>query len=131
MEAIQNGDQDVSGYKFSPNPGLDFSANGPFGFLIGLAISTFPTITITVQCDDYDSIAKTFDQSATVQVSFLGIPMASGSESSHSASTTVNSSESTVTITLTPPVASMGQPASDNRAWVLGAAPIFPAAGGQ
>ena len=39
QDAIKNGDKDVSGFKFSPKPQIDFSKEGPFGFLTGVLIA--------------------------------------------------------------------------------------------
>lgn len=127
-EAIANGTNDVSGFKFSPNPQIDFSANGPFGLLTGVAIATYPTVVISVTSSDYQSIAQTFQQSTSFEVSFLGIPLGGGSQSTYSSSVNVNSSSQTVSITLTPPPQTIAGQAVSSVAWVLGVETNYPAA---
>lgn len=126
-DAIANGSSDVSGYKFSPVPGTDFSENGPFAYLMGVAISSYPTITITTKSANYQSIQQTFEQSASTTVSFLGIDLASASESTYSNHVTVDASSSTVTITLSPPPDLVAGTSNAAQAWVLGVQPCYPA----
>lgn len=126
QEAITNGTNDVTGFKFSPNPNIDFSPNGPFGLLNGVAIANYPTIVIKVTSSNYQSIQKTFEQSSTVKVSFLGITLASASESTYSASTSVDSSSQTITITLNPPQELVAGNSVDSLGWVLGAVVDYP-----
>lgn len=128
QDAINNGDQDVSGFKFDPAPGIDFSNNGPFGYLTGVAISNYPSITITVESSQFKSIETTIQQTTSVGLSFLGIPLGGGSESTYSHSASSNSSESTVTITLVPPPPNVGGNVEDGRGWVLGVQTLFPVA---
>jgi len=116
----------ISGYKFSPDPATKFGPEGPFGLLNGVAISNYPTIEITVSGDDYKSIQETFEQSSSVTLSFLGIPLASATESTYSSSTSVDSSKSTVKITLTPPKSLIAGNNKDSIAWVLGAIVDYP-----
>ena len=127
-DAIKNADKDVSGFKFSPVPQIDFSENGPFGYLTGVAISTYPTVEITVTSSDYQSIAQTFQQTTSVSVSFLGIPLGSSTESTYSHSVSVNSAEQSVTITLNPPPQTVSGSAVSSTAWVLGVETNYPAA---
>jgi len=131
IEAHLNGSNDVSGYKFSPDPQIDFGPAGPFGLLEGVVISSYPTITITVKGADYKSISQVFEQHASMSISFLGIPLGSVDESAYLASTSVSSSESEVVITLTPPQSGMAGSVGDERAWVLGVLPKYPVAGGD
>ena len=126
-EAIANGQKDVSGFKFSPDPGIDFSANGDFGFLEALAIAGYPTVKITVKSSDFNSISTEINQSVTVAASFLGIPLGSSTESTYSKKTETDAATSTVTITMTPPDKLVGGTANDSRAWILGAVKNFPA----
>lgn len=128
-DAMANGDKDVSGFKFAPKPQIDFSASGPFGYLQGVAISNYPSMIIQVTSSDYQRIQQTFQQSASVGVSFLGIPLGINmKESSYSNKVTVDSSSSTVTITLDPPKELVAGDAVDSVGWILGVQPVFPAA---
>jgi hypothetical protein len=129
LDAISNGNKNVSGYKFSPNPNVDFSANGPFGYLMGAAISNYPTMTITVTGSNYKQIATTFQQSASVGISFLGIPLGiGGSQSTYSSNVQTNASAQSVTITLNPPQNLVAGQAIDSIGWVLGVQTNFPTA---
>jgi hypothetical protein len=128
-DAIKNGNSDVSGFKFSPDPGIDFSKKGPFAFLMGAAISNYPSMEITVKSSSYQRIQQTFEQSASVGISFLGIPLGiGGRESSYSNKVTTSSTDSTVTITLNPPTELVAGSAVDSVGWVLGVQPDYPAA---
>ncbi|AZB10820.1 lamin tail domain-containing protein [Chryseobacterium sp. G0162] len=117
----------ISGYKFSPNPATKFGPDGPFGLLNGVAISNYPSVEITVTGEDYKSIQKTFEQSSSATLSFLGIPLASVTESTYSSSIQVDSSKSTIKITLTPPQSLIAGNNRDSIAWVLGAIVDYPA----
>lgn len=127
--AVQNVGQedDVSGFKFSPDPKIDFSEAGDFGYIMGVAISGYPTITITAETADYQKIQETFEQNASSEVSFLGIPLASASESTYSNHVTVDESSSTVTITIAPPQELVAGTVNSAQAWVLGVQPNYPA----
>lgn len=128
-EAIKNGDSDVSGFKFSPDPQIDFSNSGPFGYLMGVAISNYPSMVITVKSSSYEKIKTTFEQEASVGVSFLGIPLGIDvSESTYSRHVTTDEADKTVTITLNPPKKLLAGEAVDSVGWVLGVQPNYPAA---
>lgn len=128
-EAIANGTKDVSGFKFAPKPKVDFSVKGPFGYVTGAAISNFPNITITVKSSNYEQIRAKFEQSASVGINFLGIPMRIGSqESSYSNTVNTDASASTVTITLSPPKQLIAGNVTDSEGWILGVLTEYPAA---
>lgn len=127
-QAIANGANDVSGFKFSPVPPIDFSPAGPFGFVMGVAISGYPTMTITIKSSSYQKIQKTFQQTASSSVSFLGIQLASASESTYSNNVQVDAASSTVTITLAPPQELVAGTVNAAQGWVLGVQPSYPAA---
>lgn len=128
VNAIKNGHDDVTGFKFTPDPQIDFSADGPFGFLTGLAIANYPSFEITVSGSNYASIEKQFQQSSSASVSFLGIPLGGASESTYSSSAKVNAASQTVTITLDPPKELVAGNAIDSRGWVLGVQAKHPGA---
>jgi hypothetical protein len=127
-QAIANSGKDVSGYKFSPDPKIDFSASGPFGYLSGVVISSYPTIEIKVKSANYQRIEIDFSQSSTTTVSVFGIQLASLTESTCSKQVTVDASSQTVTITLSPPPTLVSSPVNDAVGWVLGAVRTYPAA---
>jgi hypothetical protein len=96
---------------------------------MGAAISNYPSMEITVKSSSYQKIQQTFEQSASVGISFLGIPLGiGGRESSYSNKVTTSSTDSTVTITLNPPTELVAGSAVDSVGWVLGVQPDYPAA---
>jgi hypothetical protein len=125
-EAIKNGTSDVSGYRFSPNPNIDFSANGPFAFIQGCAIANYPTVQIKVTSSNYASIQTTFQQTTSFKVSFLGIPLGGGSQSTYSNSASSNASAQQVTITLAPPLDLVAGTSVDSVGWILGVQTCYP-----
>ncbi|MGE0077405.1 MAG: hypothetical protein AB7S48_06070 [Bacteroidales bacterium] len=125
-DAIKNADSDVSGFKFSPKPQIDFSKNGPFGFLMGVAISNYPNVEITVKSSNYQEMVTTFEQEASVKLSFLGIPLGKGSESTYSKSVKTDASSSTIVITLNPPADMVAGASVDSVGWVIGVQPNYP-----
>lgn len=124
--AIANGTSDVSGFKFSPNPQIDFSAKGPFGFLNSVAISNYPSVKITAAAPNPQSVAKTFQSQSVLNPTFLGVSLNAPNQTPYSASTAIDSVNSTVIFTLSPPPASAQTLTSVG--WVLGVQPVFPAA---
>jgi hypothetical protein len=129
LEAIKNQGQDVSGYQFAPSPGIDFSNNGPFGLLQGVAIANYPSAKIVIKSSSYQSIQTTFQQTVSVGISFLGIPLGSSTESTYSHSASSSSTDSTVTITLNPPPNMVAGTSISSMGWILGAQTNYPAAG--
>lgn len=128
-EAVQNGNKDISGYKFSPMPNIELGSTGPFGYLEGVVVSNYPTIKITTNRSSYQRVQKTFEQTVSVGISFLGIPLGlQGKESTYSNKVDVNSSDSTATFTFAPPKELVAGTATDSVAWVLGVIPKHPAA---
>jgi hypothetical protein len=125
-QAIANTGKDISGFKFAPMPPIDFSADGPFAYLQGVVISSYPTITITTKSDNFASMETTFEQSSSVSVSFLGIPLGGASESTYQHSLTTDASSKTITITLSPPPDLVAGSQNDAQAWVLGVIPRYP-----
>jgi hypothetical protein len=128
QQAIKNGSSDVSGFKFAPNPGIDFSTNGPFGFVNGVAIANYPSIKITVTSSDYQSILTTFQQTTSTKVTFLGISLATAQETSYSSQASQLGSSETITITLSPPQALVAGTTNTSVGWVLGAELNYPCA---
>jgi len=130
-DALANGDKPVTGFKFNPANNIDFSADGPFGFLTGVAISTYPTVKITVTGSNYKSIYQTFSQSVDTTLTFLGIPLVGANESTYNSNQEVNDQTQTVTITLNPPIDAVGQSNVQSRGWILGGQTLYPAESAQ
>ena len=125
-EAMKNGTSDVSGFKFAPNPQIDFSAKGPFGFLNAVAISNYPSVKITATNPNPQSVAKTFQSQNVLNPIFMGVPLNASNQKPYSASTQIDNTNSTIIFTLSPPPASAQSLTSVG--WVLGVQPVFPAA---
>lgn len=128
LEAIKNANQDVSGYKFSPSPGIDFGSNGPFGLLQGIAIANYPSVKIDIKSSSYQSIQTTFQQTISTSISFLGIPLGGSTESTYSHSASSDASQSEVSITLNPPATLVAGTSTQSVGWVLGVQTNYPAA---
>jgi len=126
-KAIANEGKDVSGYKFSPASQIDFSKNGPFGYLSAVGISNYPTIKITATSSDYESIKTSFEQESSWKVSFLGIPLGSASQSYSKTTVNTDSSTGSVSITLSPPAEFVAGTAIDSVGFVLGVQAEYPA----
>lgn len=127
-DAIRNTGKDVSGYKFSPMPSIDFSEGGGFGYLGGVVVSAYPTIKITTKTSNYASVEQSFEQNSSLSVSFLGIQLGSASEATSNVSTSVDASQSTVTIEISPPAQAVAGTLNNAQAWVLGVLPVYPGA---
>ena len=128
-DAVKNTGEDVSGYKFSPVPNIDFGKSGPFGFLTACAIANYPSVKITVESADFKSIETEFKQSAKVGISFLGIPFGiNGNESSYSSDITTDASKNSISITLDPPKELVAGTADESSGWILGVATEYPGA---
>ena len=128
QKAIANGTQDVSGFKFSPNPQIDFSENGPFGYLSAVGICNYPTIKITVTSSNYESVKTVFQEESSWTVSFLGIPLGSVSQSYKQTDVNVDASSGSVSVTLSPPPELVAGTQDDSVGFVLGVQPNYPAA---
>lgn len=126
VNAIKNTGQDVSGYKFAPQPDIDFGPSGPFGLLQGVVISNYPSIQITATTSNYAYVNTTFQQQVNADLSFLGMSLGGGSESTYSNSSEENASNSSVTITLNPPPALIAGQSTSSVGWVLGVQTNYP-----
>jgi hypothetical protein len=71
INAITNTGNDVTGFVFSPGPGIDFTNAGPFGFLSGVAISNQPSFQIVATGVTTNKIQAAVQESSTAKVSFL------------------------------------------------------------
>lgn len=124
--AASDGSQ--SSYEFSPKPAYNFAADGNFGAIARLMISQQPVITLTYTTSNYQAYQQTFQEKSSFAVTFLGIPIAGGSQSYYQCTTSYESSTETVTVTMMP-VGNMSPPsATDQLANVVGAQIIWPGA---
>ncbi len=154
-DAIKNGTNDVSGFKFSPVPGIDFSGSGPFGFLTSVAISNQPSFKIIAENVPASTVQTAIQGAATVSLSFLktklgGEAMAYNMEASNSNLGAVHllpmtepptvatataavedaspSATGPLTLTLTPATVGATSAGLDSMAWVHGVTTSYPAA---
>lgn len=116
----------VSGYEFTPNPGLNFAAKGNFGMISRLMISQQPTVTLTFETSNYSAFQKIISEQSEWGIAFLGIPLAGGSQSYYKATTSQDSKANTVTIVMTPPATSSPITPTDQLAYVIGAEILWP-----
>lgn len=123
-----NGDASQSGYQFSPTPSYDFGVNGDFGAIGRLMISQQPVITLTFSTSNYAAYQKTFKEESFWAVTFLGIPLAEGSQSYFQSNSTYNAETSTVTVTMTPVGITTPVTAASQLATVIGAQVTWPGA---
>jgi len=126
IEAVQNGNKDITGFKFSPIPLIDFSKNGPYGFLTAVAISNFPNIYLRLPENEYKSIADPVRGFAG-EIKLMGNAMkGEASPIQFKCKTKVNKANRTVDILLNPDPEHI--PSIDSRAWVHGVLVDYPVA---
>ena len=119
----------TSGYTFGATPPpYNFKVDGDFGFIKNLLISNPPTITITYNNADYNSISKALAGTASTQLDFLGLGFVKASGSYYKSDVQKTSAGTGVVITMAPdltvaPVAPLLQ-----DAYVIGADIIWPGA---
>jgi hypothetical protein len=135
LNAVENATtQDVTGFKFLPSPGIDFSNNGPFGFITAMAISNQPTIQFTVGNMDSNAIQAKVQSSSSVKISLLNTPIGAPDvpvniTSSDVAGQSMAAQETQNSITIDPsPSFRSTSPAIDAVAWVHGVQTVFPGA---
>lgn len=126
QDALKNGDADVSGFKSSPRPQIDFTNNGSFGFLTGVAICQEPTLTITLEAPDQEEIWQRLASQPLTAICFLGRPLQA---SKYSVKSTSNNPTKSTSFELAPMAADpFSFSGLDSTAWVLGVQPNFPCA---
>lgn len=128
IEEAANPTPDQSGYQFTPKPAFNFGVNGNFGAIARLMISQQPVLSLSFVTANYHAFQEVFQENSSWGLSFLGIPIAGGSQSYYRCNTSFNSSSNTVTVTMTPvgvvnPVTPMDQLAN-----VVGAQIVWPGA---
>lgn len=121
-------DPSVSGYRFTPEPQYNFGADGTFGLISRLMISQQPVLTLVFHTSNYSAFQQIFTEQSHWGISFLGIPIAGGSQSYYSAQTSQQSTSNTVTVTLTPVGITTPLTPTDQLAYVIGAEVLWPGA---
>lgn len=127
QDALLNRDEDISGFKFSPNPHIDFTSRGPFGYLTGVVISKKISLVIHCATSDYKTLAKNIKEQNTTQLNFLGAQMkyASNTGQRHQAIVSTNDKQSSLTIQYEPTPQS-NIDTFESTAFVLGVQTIYP-----
>jgi hypothetical protein len=124
--AILNGSQDVSGFKFSPNPQIDFSKSGPFAFLTGVAISKSPTLNVLTQGNSYQKLASIIESNPSVTVNLLGNALGNSQPLNYNATTNVDDNNSIIQVNFQQSGTVAGD-SINSTAFVLGVQTNYPA----
>lgn len=128
-QAAQNEGKDVTGYKFGTSQvPYNFAEGGDFGILAKVMISNYPTIVMTVSEASYNDMETTLATQTKWEVSFLGIGLGGGSESTYQATVQQNDQVQGYTITFAPSAPVTAVTDFDQRAYVLGGEVIYPGA---
>jgi hypothetical protein len=125
LEAIRNGNRDVSGFRFSPDPQTDFNKSGPFGFLTTVAITKHPSIAITSMRPDYRAfqlLAGTTRRQ--INLSLASQPLGAEPPPTHTMSVNVDRASQSVTVQYDP-LADPG--GAQSTAFVVGVSTCYPA----
>lgn len=131
-QAVANGSQDVTGFKFLNPPPYNLasvSENGNFGLLTALLIANYPTITITYQNANFSSFQQSWNEKVSGNLTLFGfIKLGSFSQGAYGSSYAQGSDNSTFTITFSasPQVSSV--PQNQKTAYVIGGAVLNPGA---
>lgn len=123
-QAVKNGTQDITGYKFVSSVGYNmqsFAQGGEFGYLDNLLISNYPTIEITYQNADFSKFKQSWSEKVSGNLKLFGfISLGSFSEGAYGSSYEAGSSNSSFTIkfSASPEVTSV--PQYQKTAFVIG-----------
>jgi hypothetical protein len=133
-QAVVNGTQDVTGFKFLNTPPYQLgplASGGNFGLLTNLLISNYPTISITYTHADYSSFAQSWNEQASGNLTLFGfIKLGSFSQGAYGSSFTQGSDNSTFTVTFSASPEVTGVPQNLKTAYVIGAAVANPGSTG-
>jgi hypothetical protein len=133
-QAVVNGTQDVTGFKFLNTPPYQLgplASGGNFGLLTNLLISNYPTISITYTHADYSTFAQSWNEQASGNLTLFGfIKLGSFSQGAYGSSFTQGSDNSTFTVTFSASPEVTGVPQNLKTAYVIGAAVANPGATG-
>ncbi len=127
IDEAANYSEDRSGYRFALDPGEKFGPNGSFGRLSGVLISNYPTISITYNHADYESIQKSFSTQNSFSIDLFGIiPLGGADQSSYNGSVSRGSEAGSVTITFSASDDVNGDNPIDQRATLIGGVVDYP-----
>jgi hypothetical protein len=129
-QAVANGSQDVTGFKFLNTPPYQLgslASGGNFGLLTNLLISNFPTISITYTHADYSSFSQSWNEQVSGNLTLFGfIKLGSFSQGAYGSSFTQGSDNSSFTVTFSASPEVTGVPQNLKTAYVIGAAVTNP-----
>jgi hypothetical protein len=128
IKGAANATPNQSGYSFTPDPGYDFGNQGSFGTPKRLLISQQPQVDLKFYTSNYSAFSKVITQNSRWGVSFLGIPLAGGSQSYYQATTSQAADGQSVTVSMKPAGMSSPVAATDQLAYVVGAEMDWPGA---
>jgi len=101
-KAYENEGEDVTGYHFNGQPPFSFGKGSDFARVSKLIISQFPKIDMTFQVEDITKFKQSYKQQSTWNISFLGIPLGSASESFYEGSYHYDKQAGSVTVSFRP-----------------------------
>lgn len=125
-QAIQNGTNDVTGYKFVASAGSKynlaaFADGGTFGYLDYLLVSNVPTVKITYSNADYATFMENWSTQTTGNLSLFGcISLGSFSAGASGSTVTKGADNSTFTVTFGPSAQVLSVPQMQQTAFVIG-----------
>lgn len=131
IEEAANPMENQSGYKFIAKPAYNFGVNGDFGAIARLMVSQQPIISLSYVTSNYAAFQEIFQEQSNWSVSFLGIPIAGGSQSYYRCNTSYNEETTTVTVTMVPVGVTTPVLSTDQLANVVGAQVVWPGASAQ
>jgi len=104
IEALKTGTRtDVTGYKFTGGkPDFNFDKGGDFGIITGMILSQFPELSLTFEQCESKQVHEFFEQHASAGISFLGIPLGGGRESSRYTHDYSYESDTKITVNMKP-----------------------------
>lgn len=125
-QAVTNGTQDVTGYKFVAPTGYNlqsFTNGGNFGLLTNLLVANYPTISITYSNADFSAFKQAWSETVTGNLSLFGfINLGSFSQGAYGSSFQQGSSNSTFTVTFSASPQVIALPQLQQQAYVIGGA---------
>jgi hypothetical protein len=129
-QAIANEGKDITGFKFSPKPQMEFTQAGPFGFLTAVTISKKASLTITGQYGKHKEIAEAIQASPSVRLKFLNTPISTDVNDSPKYDISLSSKirDDAVAINLNPSPEHAGD-SLESTAFVLCVQTKYPSAG--
>lgn len=132
-QAVANGSQDVTGFKFLNTPPYQLgpvASGGNFGLMTNLLIANYPTVSITYSNANYSEFSQSWNEKASGNLTLFGfIELGSFSEGAYASSFEQGSDNSTFTVTFSASPEVTGVPQNLKTAYVIGASVTNPGAG--